>query len=171
MLLKILFIYLWLFAKRLWKRISKTFAKTKQVVHVWYKMLKWIKQSMHILWMYKLVQFQVTFALTLCKLVQFCTYIFALVCVGINHQKGGDWKGNRVKPFPKWFWWLNCPTQTVLKVPKVQHKPNKSPRNGSNKKEQRKPKAALVWRTGLSGAPGWINSNLLALGIWGATSL
>jgi hypothetical protein len=25
-----------------------------------------------------------------CKLVQFCTYIFALVCVGINHQKGGD---------------------------------------------------------------------------------
>jgi hypothetical protein len=29
-------------------------------------------------------------ALTLCKLVQFCTYIFALVCVGINHQKGGD---------------------------------------------------------------------------------
>jgi hypothetical protein len=30
------------------------------------------------------------FALTLCKLVQFCTYIFALVCVGINHQNGGD---------------------------------------------------------------------------------
>jgi hypothetical protein len=26
----------------------------------------------------------------LCKLVQFCTFIFALVCVGINHQKGGD---------------------------------------------------------------------------------
>jgi hypothetical protein len=22
--------------------------------------------------------------------VQFCTFIFALVCVGINHQKGGD---------------------------------------------------------------------------------
>jgi hypothetical protein len=37
-----------------------------------------------------LVQFQVTFALTLCKLVQFCTYIFALVCVDINHQKGED---------------------------------------------------------------------------------
>jgi hypothetical protein len=30
------------------------------------------------------------FALTLCKLVQFCTFIFVLVCVGINHQKGGD---------------------------------------------------------------------------------
>jgi hypothetical protein len=37
-----------------------------------------------------LVSFQTTFALTLCKLVQFCTFIFALVCVGINHQKGGD---------------------------------------------------------------------------------
>jgi hypothetical protein len=35
-------------------------------------------------------KFQATFALTLCKLVQFCTYIFALVCVGINHQKGKD---------------------------------------------------------------------------------
>jgi hypothetical protein len=34
-----------------------------------------------------LVSFQVTFALSLCKLVQFCNYIFALVCVGIN-QKG-----------------------------------------------------------------------------------
>jgi hypothetical protein len=37
-----------------------------------------------------LVSFQATFALTLCKLAQFCTFIFALVCVGINHQKGGD---------------------------------------------------------------------------------
>jgi hypothetical protein len=37
-----------------------------------------------------LVSLQATYALTLCKLVQFCTYIFALVCVGINHQKGGD---------------------------------------------------------------------------------
>jgi hypothetical protein len=37
-----------------------------------------------------LAQFQATFTLTLCKLVQLCTSIFALVCVGINHQKGGD---------------------------------------------------------------------------------
>jgi hypothetical protein len=28
--------------------------------------------------------------LQLCKLVQLCISIFALVCVGINHQKGGD---------------------------------------------------------------------------------
>jgi hypothetical protein len=40
------------------------------------------KQFMH--------KFQATFAHTLCKLVQLCTSIFALVCVGINHQKGGD---------------------------------------------------------------------------------
>jgi hypothetical protein len=38
-------------------------------------------------------------------------------------------------------------------VAKVQNKPIKSPRKGSNKKEQKKPKAALVWRTGLSGVP------------------
>jgi hypothetical protein len=37
-----------------------------------------------------LVSFETTFALTLCKLVQLCTSIFALVCVGINHQKGED---------------------------------------------------------------------------------
>jgi hypothetical protein len=38
-------------------------------------------------------------------------------------------------------------------VPKVQHKPIKSPRKGSNKKSKRQPKAALVWRTGLFGVP------------------
>jgi hypothetical protein len=38
-------------------------------------------------------------------------------------------------------------------VPKVQHKSIKSPRKGSNTKEQNQPKAALVWRTGLSGVP------------------
>jgi hypothetical protein len=48
------------------------------------------KHSMHILLVVILAQFQATFTLTLCKLVQLCTSIFALVCVGINHQKGGD---------------------------------------------------------------------------------
>jgi hypothetical protein len=38
-------------------------------------------------------------------------------------------------------------------VPKVHHKPIKSPRKGSNKKSKKQPKAALVWRTGLSGVP------------------
>jgi adenylylsulfate kinase-like enzyme len=56
-------------------------------------------------------------------------------------------------------------------VPKVQHKPIKIPRKGSNKKSKRQPKAALVWRTGLSGAPGWIISNMLASGFLGTTPL
>jgi hypothetical protein len=38
-------------------------------------------------------------------------------------------------------------------VPKVQYKPIKSPRKGSKKKSKRQLKAALVWRTGLFGAP------------------
>jgi hypothetical protein len=38
-------------------------------------------------------------------------------------------------------------------VPKVQHKPIKSSRKGSNKKSKRQPKCTLVWRTGLSGVP------------------
>jgi hypothetical protein len=38
-------------------------------------------------------------------------------------------------------------------VPKVQHKPIKSPRKGSNERSKNQPKAALVWRTRLSGVP------------------
>ena len=49
MLCKILFIYLWLFAKELWKGFTKEFAKTKHVVQAWSKMLKIKKRSMHIL--------------------------------------------------------------------------------------------------------------------------
>jgi ABC-type uncharacterized transport system permease subunit len=69
------------------KNLQKNLQKTKHVVQAWSKMLKIKKHSMH---ENLLVQFLVTFALTLCKLVQLCTSIFALVCVGINHQKGGD---------------------------------------------------------------------------------
>jgi hypothetical protein len=38
-------------------------------------------------------------------------------------------------------------------VPKVHNKSIKRPRKDSNTKEQSQPKCALVWRTGLSGAP------------------
>jgi hypothetical protein len=38
-------------------------------------------------------------------------------------------------------------------VPKVQHKPIKSPRKSSNKKSKRQLKVVLVWRTRLSGVP------------------
>jgi hypothetical protein len=50
MLLEILFIYLWLFAKDFEKNFQKEFAKTKQVVQVWSKMLNMKKTYMHILW-------------------------------------------------------------------------------------------------------------------------
>jgi hypothetical protein len=33
------------------------------------------------------------------KLVTILHFIFALVCVGINHQKGRDWKGNGLNHF------------------------------------------------------------------------
>jgi hypothetical protein len=62
-------------------------------------------------------------------------------------------------------------------VPKVQHKPIKSPRNGSNKKSKRQQNAALVWRTGLSGVPPdsvrctrEINSKLASFGNLGSHS-
>jgi hypothetical protein len=38
-------------------------------------------------------------------------------------------------------------------VPKVHNKPIKRPRKGFNKESKGLPKCALVWRTGLSGAP------------------
>jgi hypothetical protein len=38
-------------------------------------------------------------------------------------------------------------------VPKVQHKPIKRSELGFKRKEQKKPKRTLVWRTGLSGVP------------------
>jgi hypothetical protein len=85
--------------------------------------------------------------------------MFALVCVGINHQKGGDWKGNRVKPFPNWFWWLNWPTQiigltslfkdyTFYRCQRFNTNQSKEQVRSQKKGAKRKPKAALVWRTG-----------------------
>ena len=44
--LQILFIYLWPFAKELWKRFTKEFAKTKHVVQTWSKML-YKKETIH----------------------------------------------------------------------------------------------------------------------------
>jgi hypothetical protein len=46
MLLKILFICPWLFAKELWKGFTKEFAKTKHVMQAWSKMLK-MKETIH----------------------------------------------------------------------------------------------------------------------------
>jgi hypothetical protein len=51
-------------------------------------------------------------------------------------------------------------------VPKVHNRPIKRPRMGSNKERRRQPKCALVWRTGLSGAPGNSKLNSLPSGKW-----
>jgi hypothetical protein len=72
--------------KRIYNRICKNKTcgasvvqnvKNKETFHAYLMRIYWFN-------------FLVTFALTLCKLVQLCTSIFDLVCVGINHQKGGD---------------------------------------------------------------------------------
>jgi hypothetical protein len=58
-------------------------------------------------------------------------------------------------------------------VPKVQHKPIKSPRKGSNKKSKRQPKGShgLAHRT-VSSAPGSSTSNCSASGIrWGRSAI
>jgi hypothetical protein len=76
--------------KRILKRICKRICKNKTSGASVVQNFKY-EESIHpYLIKCILVSFQTTFALTLCKLVQFYTFIFALVCVGINHQKGGD---------------------------------------------------------------------------------
>jgi hypothetical protein len=75
-----------MFLKRILQRICKNKTSGASMV----QNVK-MKKAIHAYLMKcKLVQFKATFALTLCKLVQLCTYILAFVCVGINHQKGGD---------------------------------------------------------------------------------
>jgi hypothetical protein len=113
MLIKILFIYLWLFAKDSEKEFPKEFAKTKHVVQAWSKNVK-IEESVHAY----LIKYIGLIPSNLCTYTMQTSSILQLsicfgLCVGINHQKGGDWKGNRLTPFPKWFWWLNCPTQII----------------------------------------------------------
>jgi hypothetical protein len=49
-------------------------------------------------------------------------------------------------------------------VLKVQHEPIKRYKLEFKRKEQKKPKRTLVWRTGLSGAPGTVQAELLIFG-------
>jgi hypothetical protein len=49
-------------------------------------------------------------------------------------------------------------------VLKVQHKPIKRSKLGFKRKEQKKLKRNLVWRTGLSGAPGTVQAELSTFG-------
>jgi hypothetical protein len=48
--------------------------------------------------------------MTNCKLIAFLHFVFALVCVGINHQKGGDLKGNGLNISYNQFWCLTSIT-------------------------------------------------------------
>jgi hypothetical protein len=75
----------------------------------------------------------------------------------MNHQKGGDWKRNRVNLFPQLFLVVECLTQThgltslpsihVLQVHKGSTQTNKYSSQGSNSKKQKEP--SVLW----SGAP------------------
>jgi hypothetical protein len=49
-------------------------------------------------------------------------------------------------------------------VPKVHIKPIQSQKKGLKRKDQRKPKCSLVWRTGMSGKPGRIDLKLFSFG-------
>jgi hypothetical protein len=91
MLLKILLIYSLTICKRTLKRIYKRICKNKTCGASVVQNVKNEKEiNPYASYENILVSFQATFALTFCKLVQLCTSIFVLVCVGINHQKGRD---------------------------------------------------------------------------------
>jgi hypothetical protein len=93
MLCKILFTYLWLFAKGLGKEFTKEFAKTKYVVQAWSKMSK-IEETIHAYLMSNIGSI----------LSNLCTYIMQTssimhfsICFGLSwHQspKRGSLKGN-----------------------------------------------------------------------------
>jgi hypothetical protein len=76
--------------KRTLKRIYKRICKNKTCGASVVQNVKNVKNNPCISYENILVSFQATFALTFYKLVQLCTSIFALVFVGINHQKGED---------------------------------------------------------------------------------
>jgi hypothetical protein len=87
MFLEIIFLYHWLIANE----FEKTFPKDLQ------KQAKWCKcgpkcyicQNNYIC--LELLSFQSNLCTSeKCKLATFLYFVFALVCVGINHQKGGD---------------------------------------------------------------------------------
>ena len=108
MLCKLVFMYLWLFAKDLWNGFTKRICKNKTSGANVVQNVKYIKTTIYA---YKYFHFKVTYAhLSKCKLVTFLHFVFALVCVGINHQKWGDWKGNGPNISYNRFWCLTSIT-------------------------------------------------------------
>jgi hypothetical protein len=73
------------------KIFQKDLQKQKQVVQMRSKMLNKRKGNIFIFSeIFNWFNSKVTYAHSKCKLVTFLHFIFALVFVGINHQKGGD---------------------------------------------------------------------------------
>jgi hypothetical protein len=90
MLLKILFIYFLTICKKTLKRFSKTICKNKTSGASVVQNVK-MKKAIHAYLMkIKIGLIPNNLCTYNMQIVQFCTYIFSLVCVGINHQKGGD---------------------------------------------------------------------------------
>ena len=92
--LQILFIYLWPFAKELWKRFTKEFAKTKHVVQAWSKMLN-KKETIHT---YLVSSYIGSIPSNLCTyIMQTSSIMHFYTCFGLCwHQspKRGRLKGN-----------------------------------------------------------------------------
>jgi hypothetical protein len=90
MIFEILFLYHWLFAKEFEKSFPKNLQNNLSGANV-VQNIK-LEESNHVyLEILSISSIQVTYAhLSHCKLFTFLHFIFALVCVGINHQKGGD---------------------------------------------------------------------------------
>jgi hypothetical protein len=112
MLRKILFIYLWLFAKELWKGFTKEFTKTKHVVQAWSKMLR-NKETIHA---YLISIYIGSNPSNLCTYIMQASSNYALLYVlwfvlASITKKGEIERELGLHLFPKWFWWLNCPTQ------------------------------------------------------------
>jgi hypothetical protein len=95
MLRKILFIYLWLSAKELWKGFTKEFAKTKHVVQAWSKMSKKFEETIHA---YLISIYIGSIPSNLCTyIMQASSIMYFYTCFGLCwHQspKRGRLKGN-----------------------------------------------------------------------------
>jgi hypothetical protein len=111
--------------------------------------------------------------------------IFLCLIVTVADRLGyinPNWKGNRLTPFPNWFWWLNCPTQIIGLTSllyimsstgdKGSQQTNKKTEKGFKYKELKSAEVCpgLAHRT-LSGAPGTPTLNCSSSGILEAAPL
>jgi hypothetical protein len=73
------------------KDFEKTFQKHLQKQNMWCKSGPKLKSYQYHSYALRTTFISVAYEhLTKCKLVTILYFMFALVCVGINHQKGGD---------------------------------------------------------------------------------